>query len=476
MLSRAKQRKLMKSPGATYVGFSVLFDLAREPALQYTLGQVSDIGVDVSFWTSYRLKSSVIVVETETERFEISRDGVDPTGYDTYRFARVRDPASVGIDAVRLLGVPLPETQLDVLASHLDWSCFRWRDDGLRVSPPPTSPEPEAKTSRGRRPSSSAPPPPFPVSLGSILPPPGVLSRVGSDTASREMFRPAAPDCGWGFIGTPPVADLSQWPVHAQIFLPPGGPTHSLALPHSAKWPEFLTPKQQEPSPPKRGKGKRNAAVTATPQVSLPAWLHPCASRVPTGSVPALCPDAENGATPVTSEGGGDPEGDSGYVKECFDNTPPLPAEAVKGLTDASNAAVLLQEAAEASRRRAVAAAAALAPSSGPSSGRSNRASSSKAAAADKEDEELFSKALLADPRLHRRPLLEPDGSVFLPLRTVRFLPIMPPQPPLPASQAAQAAEAMKNELDSALAAYKQRRGTLPTELAGVPVPNSLQR
>jgi hypothetical protein len=49
------------------------YNLCNEPWLKYTMTAVSDRGLKPSQWTSARLHSEVLYLETQRQRFELSR-------------------------------------------------------------------------------------------------------------------------------------------------------------------------------------------------------------------------------------------------------------------------------------------------------------------------------------------------------------------------------------------------------------------
>eukprot|EP00891_Asterochloris_glomerata_P003170 jgi/Astpho2/3170/Aster-05703 len=125
---------------------TLLYNLCNEPWLKYTMAAVADRGLKPSQWTSVRLQTEVMLAETRTQRFELSRVGEPPTEgtpepqADTYRWARCNQ--ALPLSYLHALGLPLPENQLAVWEPRLQWEelqlivqlcLLQWGSDGVRI-------------------------------------------------------------------------------------------------------------------------------------------------------------------------------------------------------------------------------------------------------------------------------------------------------------------------------------------------------
>lgn len=116
---------------------TVVYNITNEPWLKYNMAAIADRGLKPSQWTSARFQTQVLLVETARERFElcITSDGEAENGdaHDEvlYRFARCKQPLTM-----RLMwnhGLPLPESQLEVVHPALRWEQLRWGEEGVDV-------------------------------------------------------------------------------------------------------------------------------------------------------------------------------------------------------------------------------------------------------------------------------------------------------------------------------------------------------
>lgn len=128
------------------------FNLSNDLSLQYDLTLLCDRGTEREKWTSYKLKSFILFLETATDRYELCKDGVkkknDKT-YDTYRWSQVKQPLFLSqskfgrfskiADTTFItpestsISLPLPQDHLTVLHTNLDWSDFLWGSDSLQL-------------------------------------------------------------------------------------------------------------------------------------------------------------------------------------------------------------------------------------------------------------------------------------------------------------------------------------------------------
>lgn len=128
---------------------TLTFNLSNDPCMKYSLGTVADKDYECASYTSFRLRSEVIYVETSTERYELSWTGSRPATLpttpvgasttrkdvmlDTYRWARVRDPRQLDAAVMSLLDVPLPDSFVEEIETDLDWSEIEWGPNSIRV-------------------------------------------------------------------------------------------------------------------------------------------------------------------------------------------------------------------------------------------------------------------------------------------------------------------------------------------------------
>ncbi|CAK0783186.1 hypothetical protein CVIRNUC_006385 [Coccomyxa viridis] len=111
------------------------YNLCNEPWLKYTMTAVSDRGLKPSQWTSSRLHSEALFLETHQRRYELSRvdpgasSGNDATHGETYRWALCKE--ALPMTEMRRLGIPLPAKHVDVLHASLSWEDFQWCNIGV---------------------------------------------------------------------------------------------------------------------------------------------------------------------------------------------------------------------------------------------------------------------------------------------------------------------------------------------------------
>lgn len=128
---------------------TLTFNLSNDPSMKYSLGIVADKDYDGDSYTSFRLRSEVIYVETDRDRFELSWSGSRPATLpttpvgasttrkdvmlDTYRWVRVLNPRQLDSSAMAQLDVPLPADYIEVIEDDLDWSEIEWGPNTIRV-------------------------------------------------------------------------------------------------------------------------------------------------------------------------------------------------------------------------------------------------------------------------------------------------------------------------------------------------------
>lgn len=128
---------------------TLTFNLSNDPCMKYSLGIVADKDYECASYTSFRLRSEVIYVETDKERFELSWSGSRPATLpttpvgasttrkdvilDTYRWVRVLNPRRLDFAALAELDVPLPERFVEPVEDDLDWSEIEWGQNTIRI-------------------------------------------------------------------------------------------------------------------------------------------------------------------------------------------------------------------------------------------------------------------------------------------------------------------------------------------------------
>lgn len=105
-------------------------------SFRYNLKLICDRGVDPRQWTSYRLKFSVLMLETDMVRYELSTCGTLKEGdkeYDAYRWAKVKNPMQKSREWMKNNPIPLPESEIEIIKNGLDWSQIEWGTSYVRV-------------------------------------------------------------------------------------------------------------------------------------------------------------------------------------------------------------------------------------------------------------------------------------------------------------------------------------------------------
>ena len=118
---------------------TLLYSLSNEPWYKYSMSAIADRGLDRSYWTSARLNTEVLYLESHDTRYEIAKvvseeeeeaDPADPPTEAFFRFAKVPIMAK---EDVAEAGVPLPDQKLVVLQERLPWHAFLWSPQGVAV-------------------------------------------------------------------------------------------------------------------------------------------------------------------------------------------------------------------------------------------------------------------------------------------------------------------------------------------------------
>ncbi|PRW57876.1 zinc finger CCCH domain-containing 13-like [Chlorella sorokiniana] len=118
---------------------TVMFNLVNEPWPKYNMQAVADRGLKPHEWTSARLHSTVLYLESHKERFELAlaspagneADGEAAGGGERYRFSRCKRPLPAAV--MSKLGVPLPESERSVLHEGLSWEEIQWGANGVSL-------------------------------------------------------------------------------------------------------------------------------------------------------------------------------------------------------------------------------------------------------------------------------------------------------------------------------------------------------
>ena len=116
---------------------SLVFNLSNEFAFKFSLCVFGDKAADVTSRTSYLTRQQVINIESEHDRFEISRN-IQSENSDapcTYTLSKVLIPEQLDNEFYSLpdTQVPLEMKYKSVIFNDLDWQDFIWNDCSLKV-------------------------------------------------------------------------------------------------------------------------------------------------------------------------------------------------------------------------------------------------------------------------------------------------------------------------------------------------------
>ena len=136
---------------------TVQYNLLNEPWLKYCLGAVADRGWKRHQWLSSRMIEEVLYLETDSDRYEIARNGpatangdeamaaggddanaaaadAAATGAtaDTYRVCRCKVPLLSNAEN-RRAGVPLSDSKVEVVHAAVTWEELQWAVGGLHL-------------------------------------------------------------------------------------------------------------------------------------------------------------------------------------------------------------------------------------------------------------------------------------------------------------------------------------------------------
>jgi len=111
----------------------VVFNLANDPCLKYSLSLVNDQATEPDRWTSMRLRREALYLESRHRRFELVQSGQGSDGYDRYTMSEVLRPHTMDRKTMEASGVPLPAKLVRRLHEELDWEELVWGPCFLRV-------------------------------------------------------------------------------------------------------------------------------------------------------------------------------------------------------------------------------------------------------------------------------------------------------------------------------------------------------
>ena len=121
-------------------GTLIIFDLSFEPAYPYSLDNFGDKGWNEAEFLSTRLKSFVVILETYTQRYELSllNEGEEEPIFehqDKYRWAMVTDPLILkDSEFIRDNKIPLEDNWVSVINKSLDWSEIEWSSSSVFIN------------------------------------------------------------------------------------------------------------------------------------------------------------------------------------------------------------------------------------------------------------------------------------------------------------------------------------------------------
>lgn len=120
---------------------NIVFNMCNEPSFKYSCANICDKGSDVKQWTSYKLKTMVLYLETQAERFEIARVETQSQNeyndffkeFDNYRVARLKEPQNYDNEFFEKNSKPLESKYLEIIANDIDWTEIEWGSDTVKV-------------------------------------------------------------------------------------------------------------------------------------------------------------------------------------------------------------------------------------------------------------------------------------------------------------------------------------------------------
>jgi len=106
---------------------TVVYNLANEPVFKYNLKSVADEGFEPKQFTSYKMLSKVLYVETKTERYELGLDA----STKKYKWARVTT-SPLKLDLTKV-DKPLAAEHVEVVHNDLKWSDMIWGAESVKI-------------------------------------------------------------------------------------------------------------------------------------------------------------------------------------------------------------------------------------------------------------------------------------------------------------------------------------------------------
>lgn len=103
---------------------TVVFSMSNDPWIKYSLQAVCDQGLKPHDRTSAKLRSHVLLMETYSERFELSKKDERKNGEELYSLAKCLKIQSC--KEIRALGLPLPSSEKSVIHDGLLWEELQW--------------------------------------------------------------------------------------------------------------------------------------------------------------------------------------------------------------------------------------------------------------------------------------------------------------------------------------------------------------
>jgi hypothetical protein len=123
-----------------YKDLNFVFNSCNELWYEYSLPAIGDKGKEIKEYTSWKLKDKVLYLETENNRFEISRNISDHTNddylfeeFETFRLSEVKDGFKKDNDFMLENSVPLSDNFVDVIFSRFDWHELNWGENSVLI-------------------------------------------------------------------------------------------------------------------------------------------------------------------------------------------------------------------------------------------------------------------------------------------------------------------------------------------------------
>ena len=115
---------------------TVIFNLVNEPWLKYTPAAINDRGLKPHDWTSSRLHTHVLYLESHSTRYELRRStagGGGGGGGEEEKYQLSKCKKAYTAKALRVVGVPLPAEEVEVLFEGVLWEELEWGKDVVVV-------------------------------------------------------------------------------------------------------------------------------------------------------------------------------------------------------------------------------------------------------------------------------------------------------------------------------------------------------